>query len=754
MTLTEQIPASTYLITDSRSLVDPADTVFAAIRTELADGHRYIADLYRRGVRTFIAEYIPDECADFTDARFIIVPSVPEALAEIAARRLAGFSNGILVTGSHGKTTFKELLYRALLPLTKVRRSPRSWNSAIGVPLAVWDMTAGDETPDYIITEAGIDGPGQADRLLSVLNDSHMLALITPITDEHDSAFESHVAKIAEKVKLAARCNTVIYADSDPILAETLKKELPEATLIAVTQASHPSVYHALVEATLNHLGYKTDSRALDALPLADKLRSICRGSYGNNVFTDRFTPDIRSLRDAIDFFRRHATPKHRKILFLGTLIEGTPENAADLALKMGIDKVEIISEELLHRLDAGSEFRDDQILLFGETDALFRSTEEALRSAGHDTTLEIDLDAMVHNFNYFRSLVPSHTGIVAMVKASAYGVGAEEVGKALQSSGAAYLAVAVIEEGIALREAGITMPVMVLNPVTNRYPALFAHRLEPAVFSPGELQRLVAEAEACGISDYPVHIKLDTGMHRVGFLADQLQGIADTLAHTRALRVESAFSHLATADCLDMDSYTQLQLDTFDSMTDTLARLLPAPFKRHILNTAGMMRYGRTHSAYDMGRLGIGLYGLAPYDGPRSADLRPVATFRSHIISLKHWPAGTPIGYGCKGRTTEADAIIATVPVGYADGIDRHFSNGNACFVVNGVKCPTIGNICMDLCMVDVTAAPGVKVGDEVEIFGPHMPIERLSDTLGTISYEILTSVAPRVQRVYVRKS
>ncbi len=262
----------------------------------------------------------------------------------------------------------------------------------------------------------------------------------------------------------------------------------------------------------------------------------------------------------------------------------------------------------------------------------------------------------------------------------------------------------------------------------------------------------LIAEAEAYGVENYPVHLKLDTGMHRVGFLDTQLDEIPTRLTRTKAVKVASVFSHLATADCLDKDAYTRHQIKAFKRMTATLRKSLGYDFRRHILNTAGMMRFADCGD-YEMARLGIGLYGISPYRGPESTNLQPVAAFRSHIISLKHWPLDTPIGYGCKDHTCEDDAIIATVPVGYADGVFRRFGNGRTCFVVNDVECPTVGNICMDLCMIDVTNAHGVKVGDSVEIFGPTMPVERLADIMSTIPYEILTSVSRRVKRVYVKE-
>lgn len=742
-----------YLAVDSRAVFDAARTVFAAIRTDIGDGHRYIAPLYDEGVRAFIVENRPE--GGFDGATFFIVENVPATLAAIARQRLEGIQSGIIVTGSIGKTTVKELLYTTLIEHGACR-SPRSWNSSIGIPLAVWEMTEKRAEVSHYITEVGIDGPGQAAPIVNILGNSHKIAIITPITDEHDEAFDSHNAKISEKVALVEHCQTIIYADADAELSRRLnelKTSRPELALHAVSQGDFATIYHALADKALEVLGYGENiRRAAASCPTVNKRREIANGSYGNTIYRDHFTADRRSLQAALDFMRRHATPNRTKVLLVGSLLDCDSADASELAKQFGIDRVEVINETLLAKIHSGAEFRDMQILLFGESDALMRKVAEALESAGHETTLEVDLDAIIHNYNHYRGLVPAGTGIVAMVKASAYGMGAIEIGKALQSVGAAYLAVAVIEEGIALREAGITMPIMVLNPVTNRYPALFAHRLEPAVFSADELDRLITEANAYGVSNYPVHIKLDTGMHRVGFTESQLSAIPERINGTSAVRIASAFSHLATADCLDMDEYTLAQLDRFKAMTSELRENVGYTFRRHILNTAGMMRFA-DFGEYEMARLGIGLYGLSPYPGPDGDALQPVATFRSHIISIKHWGKGTAIGYSRKGMTVADDSIIATVPVGYADGVNRRLGNGNASFVINGVECPTIGNICMDLCMVDITAVPDAKVGDKVEIFGRHMPVERLADSLGTISYEVLTSVAPRVKRVYVKR-
>ena len=334
------------------------------------------------------------------------------------------------------------------------------------------------------------------------------------------------------------------------------------------------------------------------------------------------------------------------------------------------------------------------------------------------------------------------------MVKASGYGAGCSyALAKTLQDAGASYLAVAVHDEGVDLRKSGITMPIMVLNPTVVNYKAMFSYRLEPEVFSLEECRRIIREAEKFGISDYPVHIKLDTGMHRLGFVKEELPELIKVLRGQSAIRPVSVFSHLCVADEPAQDEYTQMQFAYFDECCDMLQAAFPHRIMRHILNTAGILRF--PEQQHDMVRLGIGLYGVSPIEG--KTDLLPVSSLYSVIISIKEWPAGTTIGYGRRGVLSRKSRI-ATIPVGYADGIDRHFGNGNISMLVNGTLCPTVGNICMDLCMIDVTDAE-CSVGDQIEIFGRHVPVGTLAEVRGTIPYEVLTSVSERVKRVYFRE-
>jgi alanine racemase len=767
------------LLTDSRSLSIPENTIFFALHTPYNDGHNYIKDLYLNGVRAFVIEHTSEITEMCTDATFLVVPSVLAALQKLGAYAAKQFAGKIIaITGSTGKSTIKEMLYQALLKSNQqVFRSPRSWNSQIGVPLSLWKMA--DQKEGIAIIEAGIDGMGQMDALRNMICPT--VGILTPITDEHSAGFNSLLDKVSEKALLFKNCQKV-YAICDDSCYSRLKEIYPDKEIAnSVPTANFTASYTRALHDVLSDLGFSGEEcqHLLSDLYDVDTRIDVSEGVNNCVMVYDTFSCDYTSIHETLDFARRRATSDRTLTVIMGDILHSNRlDNSvvadlytavANLLDRYGVKRLigigseinkfrtcfnPVMANEFIDQASVDihvdvNNFSDELIVLKGTHGVDFNHIKEQLEAPRHDSIVEVNLDAIVHNFNHYRSLLKPKTGIVAMVKASGYGVGALELAKTLQSQGAAYLAVAVVDEGVALRQAGITMPIMVMNPMTTNYRALFEYRLEPSVFSISELQQLHFEAKLHNMSEYPIHIKLDTGMHRLGFLSNELTELCEALADEPYLRVASVFSHLATADCLDMDKHTLAQLNLFDEMSTTLLNGISYKFKRHILNTAGIQRFPQFQ--YDMVRLGIGLYGINPAGTADAQDLRNVARLRSTIISLKKWPADTHIGYSRKGCTT-AESIIATVPIGYADGIDRHLGNGAASFVVNGVKCPTIGNICMDLCMVDVTGA-NAKLGDDVEIFGPNAPIETLSETLKTIPYEILTSVSPRVKRIYFRE-
>lgn len=803
-------PLITSLLTDSRSLMQPEGTLFFAIPTAGNDGHRYIADLYRRGVRNFVVNHIPEVLADKSDINWLIVPDTIEALQRVTSRFPDFKGEIIAITGSRGKTTLKEWIFQLMEPLSDISRSPRSYNSQIGVPLSMWEIS-----PDasLAIIEAGISHEGEMSKLAACIQPDTVI--ITNVGDAHSEGFSSYSAKVTEKLSLAATesVSKIIYcADSKEIAKKvdnlkSKKKTIgwsiknPEADIFLRFEPTTEGdtlieyTYHGLTHSFIAPISEENDKEnAANALAymlssniapdiIADRFAvlhkigtrlNVTEGIGGCSVILDHYTSDFSSLLPALDFLRRRRIPGSTTTLILSDLHHESASQAdlyadvAKLVEKAGIDrfigvgkvlksykelfpKGSIFFESTADLLKAlsPSDFSDEIILLKGSPEYNFGAIAEMLERRKHETVLEVNLDSIVKNYNYFRSKLPSSTGIVCMVKASGYGAGSYEIAKTLQDCGAAYLAVAVIDEGIELRNRGITMPVMVMNPKIVNYKSMFANRLEPEIYSFEMLRDVIAEAEKNNIHNYPIHIKLDTGMHRMGFIESELPELMEILESTDAVKAKSAFSHLATADCPDMDDYTELQLARFDSCTSYMLDRSRYPILRHVLNSAGILRYPQYH--YDMARLGIGLYGANTLPPEIEKPLAVVSTLRTVIIAIRNYEPGETVGYGRYGKI-ERPSRIATLPIGYADGMNRHFGRGNISVLINGKEAPTIGNICMDACMVDVTGIE-CNVGDSVEIFGSKMPLQRLADTLDTIPYEVLTSVSPRVKRVYYRE-
>ncbi len=797
------------LLTDSRSLTFPERTMFFALETRNNDGHRYMRDLYDRGVRNFVARYVPDDMKDVTDANIFVVGDVVKSLQAISRNHRSRFSAPVIgITGSKGKTTVKEWLYQLLADDFNIVRSPRSYNSQIGVPLSIWEM---NEETSLGIFEAGISQPDEMPALQSIIKPN--IGIITNIGSEHADGFSSYREKCDEKAILLRDCDCVIYCGDDPLISEavadacipakeiawsTVDSDRPlfistitrhrentridysylrqdgSVTIPFTSEADIQNAIHCLaVMLYLNRPADITAARMETLSPVGTRIQ-VMEGVNNCLVVYDAYTSDLNSLAPALDFMTRRRTRSRGTTVIISDVMHENLEpsrlykEVAELLQSKGVERVIGIGEEIsrnsryfpadsrffpstsafLSEMSAG-DFERELILIKGAAQFHFELIAELLETRQHETVLEVNLDAMVHNFNTFRAMLRPTTGLVAMVKASGYGAGSYELAKTLQSQGAAYLAVAVLDEGVGLRQAGITMPIMVLNPRVVNYKTLFAYNLEPEIYSFEILREIIAEGEKYGMVDYPVHIKLDTGMHRLGFTDKDIPELLSLLKHQKAVKPLSLFSHLATADCPDLNEYTLQQLNTFDSWCTTIEKEFNHRIMRHILNSAGIIRFPEWQ--YDMVRLGIGLYGIPVLNDGSEDSLRPVSSLHTVIISIKELPAGSKVGYGCKG-SVDRPSRIATLPVGYADGIDRHLGNGGMKVWINGHRCPTIGNICMDACMIDVTDAD-CEVGDRVEIFGENVPVSELSDVLDTIPYEILTSVSTRVKRVYFRE-
>lgn len=799
----------TTLLTDSRELEEGEGSLFFAIATQGNDGHRYIRDLYRRGVRNFVVTHLPEGADEMADANFLIVEDTVKALQTVARRRDFG-GELVAITGSRGKTTLKEWIFQLMEPLGDISRSPRSFNSQIGVPLSMWQL---DPAAPLGIIEAGISRKGEMNTLADTIMPDTVI--ITNIGMAHSEGFADDAEKAREKALLAAGKSTtnIIFCKDYHLIADAVAEVAPgketvtwsysdTAATLFITRGEPenglarlryvwkgkeyeleaPLTGEADFENAASALAFML-LRGVDPQVIASRFRdlhklgtrlNVTEGVNGSVLIHDQYTSDWSSLRPALHFARRRQGKGHPLTLILSDLhhetsdIEELYSRIARLVESAGVSRFIGIGRQLsahshffkgdaeffadvpdfLSRRSA-SDFGEETILLKGSPEAGFEEIEEMLEARRHETVLEVNLDALVANFNYYRRKLPKSTGVVCMVKASGYGAGSYEVAKTLQDAGAAYLAVAVLDEGVELRDRGITMPIMVMNPRVANYKAMFANRLEPEIYSLGMLEDVIREARKNGVRKYPVHIKLDTGMHRMGFYGDELDALLKMLEGVEEVEIRSIFSHLCTADCLDEDEFTELQLKRFKEWSEYIMARSDHKILRHVLNSAGILRYPGHH--YDMARLGLGLYGIHPVDLPGEKPAAVVSTLRTVISAIHDWEPGETVGYGRWGKITRPSRI-ATCAIGYADGMNRHFGRGAINVLVNGKEAPTIGNICMDACMIDVTGID-CKVGDPVEIFGRHMPVQRLSDLLETIPYEILTSVSPRVKRIYYRE-
>ena len=806
------------LLTDSRSLVLPAETLFFALPTSQDQGgQRYVNPLYDRGVRSFVVETMDGiDTRVRQHANILLVDNVLDALQDLATEHRMQFDIPIIgITGTRGKTTVKEWLYQLLLDDYHIVRSPRSFNSQIGVPLSLWDI---DEDTTLAIIEAGISRPGEMARLHSMIRPT--MGVVTNIAPEPEDDFGNDMdSKAAEKAKILYNCQSIVYRADDQGVRRAIKPLLDESDeapidIIAWSKTdptkelyvqvvsienrcttidyTYQGMHHLLTLpmtdamdvnnaitclAVLLNLNVEPDviaERMMRLTPLGTRI-NVIEGVNECTIITDEYPNDFVTLTPAINFMMRRAG-NHRTAVILSDL---NPENVEpevlysrvrSLLRAKQIDRFYGIGPEMCRYQElfdtlpekrffasttqflaemAQGDFDDETVLVKGGAEFEFGQILDMLEAKQHQTVEEIDLNALAHNFKFFKSQVKPTTRTIAMVKASGYGTGSYEVAKTLQDRGADYLAVAVQDEGVQLRKAGITMPIIVLNPMVINYKSLFTLRLEPEVYSLDMCRQLIKEGARYQTgSPLPIHIKVDTGMHRLGFTLDQLPELIEVLQDQDVVQPASVFSHLSVADVPDEDEYTQLQFDTFDKCAALLRRHYPG-LPRHILNTAGIVRF--PEHQMEMVRIGIGLYGMRTLDDHSEDALQPVATLQSVIISIKEWPAGTTIGYGRKGVLTR-DSRIATVPIGYADGLDRHYGNGAISMWAGGKRCPTVGNVCMDAVMIDVTDAD-VKVGDHVEVFGRHISVDELARVRGTISYEVLTSVSRRVKRVYYRE-
>lgn len=795
------------LLTDSRSLSFPEQSLFFALKTKTNDGHKYIPELYKLRVRNFVVNEMLPGFEKMKDANFLVVKDSLRALQRLATFHRQQFNIPVIgITGSNGKTVVKEFLYQLLHAEFNIVRSPRSYNSQLGVPLSVWQMS---EKNTLGIFEAGISQPDEMERLQPII--APTIGIITNIGEAHQENFISIKQKLQEKLMLFKDCEAIIYdgddtnvansieaaclshkaiawsrTDSDaPLFISSIEKMARQSIIRCTTlgfdrfitipftdDASIENVLHCIaLMLYLKPTSVNNEARFSKLEPVAMRL-DVKQGINNCILINDTYNSDINSLDIALDFQQSRMVAREMKrtlilsdILQSGTLPKSLYKKVADMVQRRKIDRIIGIGRDMVTYGDTFSmekefynttaefiasptfkNFRNELILIKGSRHFHFEKISDLLEKKVHETILEVNLDAIVHNFNYYRSKLKPETKMVCMVKAFGYGAGSYELAKTLQEHRCDYLAVAVADEGAELRKEGISIPIIVMNPEFGSFNVLFENQLEPEVYNFRMLDALIKETEKRGITSYPIHVKIDTGMHRLGFDPEEIPALCERIKGQCGVVIRSAFSHLAGSDSAEFDDFTLRQIDIFTQAAETLEQNCEYKVIKHILNSAGIERFPQYQK--DMVRLGISLYGVS---ASGQKGLRNVSTLKTTILQIRSVPAGDTVGYSRRGKVTR-NSRIAIIPIGYADGFDRHFSCGAGEVLIRGRRCPVVGNICMDACMIDVTGTDA-REGDPVIIFGEELPVSELSDKLGTIPYEIFTSISPRVKRVYFRE-
>jgi len=788
------------VIIDSRKAKHFSHHLFVAIKGPHHDGHQFIEELYKKGFRNFLISNADFKTSDFPQANFLLTNDGLEAFQNIARNHRSQFQIPIIgITGSNGKTIVKEWLSSCLQNHYKVCKNPKSYNSQVGVSISVLGLNSGDEIGVF---EAGISQKGEMEKLQNIIQPS--IGIFTNIGQAHSENFNSLEEKIKEKLKLFSGVEKLIYCKDHKEIHDAISPEnsteliawskqddtaflyvkhvnqradksiltlIHKATEKSFTipfndEASIENCLHLICTLISLNIRNKEIQKTLNLLqPLAMRLE--LKEAKGNSLLiNDAYSSDIDSLKIALDFLHQQSG-NAKKVAILSDLDEtGIPKTELFPKLMNLLDSYEV--EQVI---GIGANFSDYQamfsnctcykstdefientadfdlsnsaILLKGARRFQFERIAEILEQKIHETVLEVNLNAISENFHYYKSLLKKETKVMVMVKAFSYGTGSYEIAHHLEYHNADYLAVAYVDEGIALRKKGIQTPIMVLNPDGTQFKQLIEHHLEPEIYSFRQLKALQHELKRLNLSDYPIHLKVDTGMRRLGFESAEIDGLISWISQHKEIRLASVFSHLASSENIEDKNFTTIQIDEFTSICNEIESKIKTPFLKHILNSSGITNY--TEAQFDMVRLGIGLYGIG------DENLQNCSSLKSMISQIKEVPAGESVGYN---RAYYADETIriAIIPIGYADGLNRALSNGKGQVLINGKKANIIGNICMDMCMVDISLIEAQE-GDEVIVWNTQKHILDLAKSLNTIPYEVLTNVSQRVKRVFLQE-
>lgn len=791
------------LVYDSRRILQPASSLFFALKTEHNDGHKYLLSAYKKGIRNFIVSCHPSN--ELADVNIILVEDTLDALQELAGFHRDHFSFPVIgITGSNGKTIVKEWLNHLLEKDYKVVRSPKSFNSQIGVPLSVWQM---NDQHTLGIFEAGISNPGEMEQLEKIIQPT--VGVLTNIGDAHSEGFLDNAHKLAEKLLLFKNCPVLVArnkdlggkkeliekdtklltwgsAENNTFVVNHIQKQKETTEIVLSYQSLANTIIVPFIDdASIDNaitcccvmlvLGYNSEiiKERITKLHSIDMRLQLNHCINDCLVINDSYSADVTSLKIALDFLKQQSSGLKRTVI-LSEFVESGKTNEelyseiAGLLNNYEIKKVIAIGERIVELIqkrlsssmnffgyastdDFINEFRSSQffreiILIKGARKFEFERIVKLFEKKLHQTVLEIDLNALAHNLKEYQKLLQPSTKIMAMVKAFSYGSGGAEIASVLQFHNVDYLGVAYADEGVELVKAGINLPIMVMNAEESSFQSIVDYNLQPAIYSFDLLRKFEHYLKDQGIKSFPVHLEIETGMNRLGFSLFQTEELARHIASSSSFQIQSVFSHLAASEDPAQDAFTKQQAETFNDGIQIIQQYISYPFIKHISNSAAIVRHPQLQ--LDMVRLGIGLYGIE-IDSDQLLELIPVATLRSTIAQLKHLKKGETVSYNRRG-VVNRDSIIATIRIGYADGYSRQFGKGVGKMLVNGNQVPIIGTVCMDMTMVDVTDVPDVNEGEEVIIFGPQLPVQDVAKWINTIPYEIMTSISQRVKRIY----
>lgn len=736
---------------DSRKLIDGNSTIFFALSGEFRDGHTFIESAYSKGIRTFV---ISKEVAlgKFPDARFIQVKDTLAALQDLAHFHREKFNYPIIaITGSAGKTTVKEWLYHLLSPTLRISRSPKSYNSQLGVALSLLEL---QKDSDLALIEVGISKPGEMERLAEIVRPT--LGVFTSFGRAHEENFQSTQSHINEKLRLFTKVQKTYFPNSIHLTTEqqekihgvALKPENFQKELSLLPFDDKASVNNALVAIALSKLLLENTKLIKERIPTLPQLAlrmETFEGINGNTIINDTYNLDLDALTHSLEFQLRIAGNRKR-VVIIGL-------DAENSILKAELERiVEAFKPDFLHIISQNEQlpqtFENSVILIKGTRKANMQRLAKQFRLKNHKTFVEIDLSAVRKNIMVFKSKLQPETKILAMVKAQSYGSGVEKMAHFLEQQGMDYLGVAYTDEGVELRKQGIKLPILVMNAEEDGFEDCINYQLEPAIFSFNQLDQFIKELIFQGQTDFPIHLKLDTGMKRLGFELQDIPRVCEILQAQPEIRVKSVYSHLADADNRRDKRFSEHQIQRFNQAIYTLSQNLNYLFDRHILNSEGVANY--PNAQFEMVRMGIGMYGLSSNPTVKQ-KLKPVMRWISAISQVKTLAKGDSVGYG-RTFIAEKETKIAIIPVGYADGFKRSLSNGQGGVFIQDKFCPTVGRVCMDMIMVDVSKLQ-VKEGDRVEIIGENQTIEKFAENMQTIAYEVMTSISKRVHRVYLEE-